>query len=125
MEHLDILIIKSSFENLEKLQKRIYLETEKAGYFNVITETKNGIEKSIFIFNELKNKSFLETLIAGYTYLNNSDIYFGKIKKIEEYVATEFNGSPIRIKIYLENNDTYDIPIEAKEHLNIPIAKMC
>lgn len=121
MDNLDIAIIKSSFQNLEKLNDRIYFEAERNGYHHLTTETKNGIQQSLYIFNELKNKAFVETLLNGYEYLNEADIYFGKVDKLEEYIAKEYTGKPTRIKIFVDNGDTYDIPQIAKGHLKIEL----
>ena len=116
---LEIAVLKSSFENLDKLNDRIYFEAEKEGYFHLITETKEGIQQSLYIFKNLKNKDFIHTLLRGYEYLNECDIYFGKINKIEEYQAKEYTGSPIRLKITTDNNENYDIPLDAKEYLKL------
>ncbi len=118
---LEIAVLKSSFENLEKLNDRIYFEAEREGYFNLTTETKKGIQHSLYIFKNLKNRDFIYTLLKGYEYLNECDIYFGKINKIEEYKAKEYTGSPIRLKLTTDNNEIYDIPLDAKEHLNIEL----
>jgi hypothetical protein len=119
MNNLNIAIIKSSFQNLEKLNDRIYFEADKNGYFHLTTETKNGIQQSLFIFNGLKNKAHIEILINGYEYSNDAEVYFGKIEKLEEYISTEYSGHPIRIKIFVDNGEAYDIPLLSKEHLKL------
>lgn len=121
MKDLDIAIVKSSFQNLENLNDRIYFEAERNGYHHLTTENKNGIQRSIYIFKDLKNKSLIETLLSGYEYLNSSDIYFGKVSNLQEYVATEYSGKPIRIKVFVDNGEVYDIPQIAKGHLKIDI----
>ena len=121
MESLDILIIISSFKNLDILEDRIYSEIERDGYFNLTTETKDGIQQSIFIFKNLKNKALLDSLHNGYAYLNYSDTYFGKVIKMEKYVAKEYTGSPIRIMVHADNGKIYDIPEKANDHLNCAV----
>lgn len=119
MTNLDIAILKSSFENLDKLNDRIYFEAKRDGYHHLITETKDGIQQSLYIFKDLENKDFVETIMNGYEYLNEADVYFGKIKKLEEYAAIEYTNKPTRIKVFVDNGDVYDIPQIAKEHLKI------
>jgi hypothetical protein len=119
MKNLDIVVIKSSLENLDKLNNRIYFEVERDGYHNHSTGTKEGIKTSIFIFNNLKNKDLLQTIVNGHEYVNKVDIYFGKIDTMEEYVAIEYSGKPTRLKIELDNGISYDIPKNAKEHLKL------
>ena len=121
MEDLDIVIIQSSFENIELLTERIYNEIERDGYHNLVTETKNGIQKSLTIFKQIKNREFLKTLISGYEYLNNSTIYLGKVLKIEKYVAKEYSDKPIRLKVFVDNGKYYDLPLIAETHLEIEI----
>jgi hypothetical protein len=118
---LDIAVVKSSFENLEKLNDRIYFEAEREGYHHLTTETKDGIQQSLYVFKNLKNKEIIESLLKGYEYLNEADIYFGKIDKINEYIAIEYSGMPTRITLSVDNGETYDIPQGAKEHLNIEL----
>jgi hypothetical protein len=121
MDDLDIVIITSSFENINLLNERIYHEIKRLGYHNLITETKNGIQQSLTIFRQIKNEAFLDTLLSGYEYLNDSTIYIGKVVKVEKYIAKEFTGSPIRIKFFVDNGKTYDTPLEAEEDLGIII----
>lgn len=119
MKNIEILIITSGFNNLEKLSERIYFEIDRDGYHNLTTETKDGIQKVIFVFNNLKNKQLLDTLISGYEYLNDSNMYFGKVKKIESYIAKEYTGSPIRVRMFVDNGEIIDAPEIAISHLQI------
>ncbi len=119
MKNLDIVIIKSSFENLTKLNDQIYFEVERDGYYNHTTETKDGIKTSIFVFNNLKDKSVLQSIVNGYKYENKVDVHFGIITNLEEYVATEYSGNPTRLKIHLDNENIYDIPKTAKKYLKL------
>lgn len=121
MANLEIVVISSSFEHVELLNERIYHEVEREGYHNLTTETKEGIQKSLTIFKNLKNRDFLQTLISGYEYLNDTSIYFGKVLKIEKYRATEYSGSPTRLKVLADNNQLYSVPENAEKHLQIEL----
>ena len=120
-KELDIAIVKSSFENLERLNERIYSEALRDGYHHLTTETRTGIQQSLYVFKNLKNKELVKTLLTGYEYLNEAKVYFGKVEKIEEYTASEYSGKPTRIKLTVDNGETYDIPQEAKGHLRIEL----
>jgi hypothetical protein len=120
IDHLDIVVITSSFNYVEKLNKQIYQEIEREGYHNLVTETKDGIQQSLTIFRGIKNLDFLKRLVSGYEYLNDTTIYLGKVMWLEKYLATEYKGTPTRIKVIADNNQQYDIPLIALEHLGIP-----
>lgn len=121
MSNLEIVVISSSLENIEILNDRIYYEVEREGYHNLTTETKEGIQQSLTIFKNLKNRDFLQTLISGYEYLNDTSIYFGKVIKVEKYIATEYSGLPTRLKVLADNNQFYSVPENAEKHLQIKI----
>ena len=124
MEDFDIVIIQSSFKNIELLNQRIYDDIEREGYHNLVTETKNGIRQSLTIFKRIKNKQFLTTLISGYEYLNDCSIYIGKVLKIEKYIAKEYSGNPVRLKVFVDNGEHYDLPLVAETHLGIELKEL-
>ena len=41
--------------------------------------------------------------------------------KIEKYVAKEYSGSPIRLKVFVDNGKFYDLPLDAEAHLGVEI----
>lgn len=123
MDSLEMLVMNSSFEHIEKFNERIYHEIEREGYHSLTTETKKGIKQSLTIFKNLKNRDFLQTLISGYEYLNDTSIYFGKVIKLDKYIAKEYSDSHTRIKVLADNNQLYSIPEIAEEHLKIKIFK--
>jgi hypothetical protein len=121
MDPLDIVVITSNFKYVEKLNKQIYQEIEREGYHNLVTETKDGIQQSLTIFRKIKNFEFLKRLLSGYGYLNDTTIYLGKVTRLERYMAKEYKGAPTRIRVITDNNQQYDIPLVALEHLGITI----
>lgn len=120
IDNLDIVVITSSFNYVEKLNKQIYQEIERDGYHNLLTETKEGIQQSLTIFKNIRNFDFLKRLVSGYEYLNDTTIFLGRVIHLEKYIAKEYKGAPIRIKVTADNNREYDIPLIALEHLGIP-----
>jgi hypothetical protein len=121
MQNLDILVVTSSFEHIEKLNHQIYHDIKREGYHNLVTETNEEIQLSLTIFKNIQNLDFLTVLVNGYEYLNNTTIYLGKVVRLEKYIASEYKGSPTRIKVILDNNQNYDIPLIALEHLGITL----
>jgi len=121
MDQLDIVLITSSFNYVEKLNKQIYQEIEREGYHNLITETKDGIQQSLTIFRKIRNMDFLKRLISGYEYLNDTTIYLGRVIRLEKYTAQEYKGAPTRIRVVADNNQQFDIPLTALEHLGISL----
>jgi hypothetical protein len=57
--NLDSVVITSSLNYVEKLNKQIYQEIERGGYRNLVTETKEGIQQSADYFYEYKKFGFL------------------------------------------------------------------
>jgi hypothetical protein len=121
MDNLDIIVITSNFKYVEKLNKQIYQDIERKGYHNLITETRSGTQQSLTIFKEIGNLELLKRLVSGYEYLNDTVIYLGKIRRLEKYVATEYKGAPTRLRVTADNNQNYDIPLIALEHLGLTI----
>ncbi len=119
MENLEVVILKTQSENLAKLNDKIYAEVEREGYHNHTTVTAEGLKTSIFVFNKLKDKDQLQGIINGYTYENKLSVYFGTVSNVEEYIAKEYSGKPKRIRIHLENGESYDLPKMAKLHLKL------
>ena len=78
---------------------------ERDGYHNLVTETRSGVTQSVTIFNNLRNLEHVKMLVDGYEFINNAVIRFGKVKSIEKYVAKEYSGIPVRLKISTEFND--------------------
>lgn len=121
MQNIDIAIVKSAFENLAKLNDKVYFEAQKAGYHQMITKTSDGVQTSLYIFNELKNRPQIETLINEYEFTTEAKVYFGKVTSITEYTATEFSNAPIRIKVTVDNGENFSIPQVAKTHLKVTL----
>lgn len=118
MNNLFAIIINSAFENIELLNNEIYFKAKRDGYHHLTTITNEGIQQSIFIFNNLQNREFIETLINGYEWINDADIIFDTIKDIQEYKADEFAGSPTRVRITLNNGKMCNVPYRAINDLN-------
>jgi hypothetical protein len=85
MQNIDIAIVKSAFENLTKLNDKVYFEAQKEGYHQMVTKTSDGVQTSLYIFNELKNRPEIEALINEHEFTTEAKIYFGKVTSIAEY----------------------------------------
>lgn len=121
MQDLDIFIIKSAIENLSKLNDSIYFQAQKEGYHHLVTKTSDGKQTSIYLFKGLQNKPVIESLLNDYTYTTEAKVYGGKVISIEEYVATEYSKSPTRLKVKVDNGETYSITQVAKVHLKLDL----
>lgn len=121
MQDLDIFIVKSAVENLSKLNDSIYFQAQKEGYHHLVTKTSDGKQTSIYIFKGLQNKDLVQGLFNDYTYATETTVYGGKVVSIEEYVATEYSKSPTRLKVKVDNGDTYSITQVAKVHLKLEV----
>jgi hypothetical protein len=121
MQNIDIAIVKSAFENLTKLNDKVYFEAQKEGYHQMVTKTSDGVQTSLYIFNELKNRPEIEALINEHEFTTEAKIYFGKVTSIAEYTATEFSKAPTRIKVTVDNGESFSIPQVAKGHLKVTL----
>jgi hypothetical protein len=116
LDSLTFILIKSGLEHVDRLNERIYNEADRDGYHNLTTETKEGLTSSVIIFKNLKNADHVKVLLDGYEFLNNSRVSFGKVKAFDKYLAKEYSGSPVRIKVKTEFDDDFDLPLDALDH---------
>jgi hypothetical protein len=119
MADLHIVVVDSGSVYIEKLNKRLYQEIECEHYYHEVAEIARGFQRSLHIFNHIKNPDFLPILLRSYETLEGTNMYSGKVLSIKQYYIQGQTGPLGRLKIHADNKQLYDIPLEALEQLGM------
>jgi hypothetical protein len=119
MAEIHIVVVDSDSAYIEKLNKRLYSEIERAFYYHEVTELPGGFQRSLHLFNQVKNSDYLAIMLRSYDTLERTAIYSCKVLSIKQYYMQGPKGPMGRLKIHADNKQVYDIPIEALEELGM------
>ena len=119
MAEIHIVVVDSDSAYIEKLNKRLYSEIERAYYYHEVTEMAGGFQRSLHLFNGIKNPEYLAIMLRSYETLERTVIYSCKVLSIKQYYILGSKGPLGRLKIHAENKQLYDIPIEALSELGM------
>lgn len=119
MAEIHIVVVESDSAYVEKLNKRLYGEIERAYYYHEVTEMSGGFQRSLHLFNQVKNPDYLAIMLRSYETLERTAIHSCKVLSIKQYYIQGNKGPVGRLKIHAENKELYDIPIEALEELGM------
>ena len=119
MEEIQIVVVDSGSVYIEKLNIRLYHEIECAYYYHEVTELAKGLQRSLHLFRNIQNPSFLPILLRSYETLEGTYLYSGKVLSIRQYYIHGDNGHEGRLKIHADNKQLYDIPLGALVQLGM------
>jgi hypothetical protein len=113
MKEIQIVVVDSGSVYIEKLNKRLYQEIECDHYYHEVTQISDTQQRSLHLFNQIKNPAFLPVLLRSYETLEGTTMYSGKVLSIKQYYIQGDYGPVGRLKIQADNKQLYDIPLEA------------
>lgn len=119
MSEIKIVVVDSGSVYIEKLNKRLYQEVECAHYYHEVIQLPNGKQRSLHLFREIQNPSFLPILLRSYETLEGTSMYSGRVVAIKKYFVHGPAGPEGRLKIQADNKNLYDITADALEQLGM------
>jgi hypothetical protein len=119
MSEIHIVVVDSGSVYIEKLNHRLHHELLCGHHYNEVIQLFNGIQRSLHLFREIENPSFLPILLRSYESLDGTRMYSGKVLSIRKYFTHGNNGPEGRLKIEADNKQLYDIPLEALAQLGM------
>ncbi|MES2006168.1 MAG: hypothetical protein V4450_16745 [Bacteroidota bacterium] len=119
MGEIQIVVVDSGSVYIEKLNHRLHHELECAYHYHEVLQLVGGIQRSVHLFREIVNPSFLPILLRSYETLEGTRMYSGKVLSMRKYFIHGNNGPEGRLKIEADNRQLYDIPLAALEQLGM------
>ncbi len=119
MGEILIVVVDSGSVYIEKLNHRLHHELECRHHYHEVIQMRGGIQRSLHIFKDLVNPTFLPILLRSYETLEGTRMYSGKVLSMRKYFVHGDNGPEGRLKIEADNRQLYDITIDALVQLGM------
>ena len=119
MGEIQIVVVDSGSVYIEKLNHRLHHELACGYHYHEVTQLPSGIQRSLHLFREIENPTFLPVLLRSYETLDGTKMYSGKVLSMRKYFVHGINGPEGRLKIETDNKQLYDIPLAALEQLGM------
>ena len=121
MSEIHILVVDSGSVYIEKLNQRLHHELVCKHHYHEVIQLQNGIQRSLHLFREIENLSFLPILLRSYESLDGTKMYSGKVLTMRKYFTDGGKGPEGRLKIEADDKQVYDVTIDALVQLGLEI----